>query len=96
MKDIYGTEEMRRSSEVNDTEHRNKELCIICMENMKDTLVLPCRHFVICKNCAQISRMQYQSCALCRTSIYLLFIYYIEITAFLHINIKDQHTITIN
>ncbi len=32
--------------------------CVICMSEAKDTLVLPCRHLCMCKQCAEVLRTQ--------------------------------------
>lgn len=30
--------------------------CIICMSDIRDTVILPCRHLCICNNCADTLR----------------------------------------
>ena len=36
------------------------KLCLICYENKKDCLLLPCKHYLICSNCSeQINRCPY-------------------------------------
>jgi hypothetical protein len=45
------------------------ELCVICLTNPKDTVVLPCRHLCMCSECAQVLRGQNNSCPMCRTGI---------------------------
>lgn len=32
--------------------------CVVCMADVKDTLVLPCRHLCLCTTCANLLRMQ--------------------------------------
>ncbi|KAI9189915.1 hypothetical protein H9P43_001348 [Blastocladiella emersonii ATCC 22665] len=40
--------------------------CIVCMADPKDTMVLPCRHLCLCKDCAQQLRKQSDKCPMCR------------------------------
>jgi E3 ubiquitin-protein ligase MGRN1 len=62
--DIYGTESNVRSS----NEGSCKE-CVICFTNMRDTLVIPCRHLCLCSECSYKMREQRtKNCPLCRTS----------------------------
>lgn len=32
--------------------------CVICMSDLKDTIVIPCRHLCLCHECAEVLRMQ--------------------------------------
>lgn len=41
--------------------------CVICMSDMRDTLILPCRHLCLCSNCAESLRYQASSCPICRS-----------------------------
>lgn len=43
----------------------NRE-CIICMSEVKDTIVLPCRHMCLCFDCANTIRNRSNKCPLCR------------------------------
>ncbi len=43
----------------------NRE-CIICMSEVKDTIVLPCRHMCLCFECANTIRNRSDKCPLCR------------------------------
>ncbi|KAF9110040.1 hypothetical protein BGX27_006848 [Mortierella sp. AM989] len=41
--------------------------CVICLSDVKDTIVLPCRHFCICSECGDILRRRSpQRCPICR------------------------------
>jgi len=61
MKDIYGLNE---TSEAHSAEEN--KVCAICIFEIADTLVLPCRHLCLCKGCAQLMRMQTNRCPICR------------------------------
>ena len=43
----------------------NRE-CIVCMSEVKDTIVLPCRHMCLCSECANTIRGRSDKCPLCR------------------------------
>ncbi|KAG5481763.1 hypothetical protein CUR178_07116 [Leishmania enriettii] len=43
------------------------EQCVICLENCKDTVFLPCRHLCTCWSCA--SRIGNSACPTCRARI---------------------------
>lgn len=40
--------------------------CVICMSDMRDTLILPCRHLCLCQSCADSLRYQANNCPICR------------------------------
>ena len=42
------TEEMKREEGIEEDEF----MCIICMERPPETMVLPCRHVVVCRECS--------------------------------------------
>merc|ERR1711964_715561 len=44
-------------------------VCVVCIDNPKDTVVLPCRHMCMCSECAQAVRNQRGKCPMCRTDI---------------------------
>lgn len=44
----------------------NNRECIICMSEVKDTIVLPCRHMCLCYDCANTIRNRSDRCPLCR------------------------------
>ncbi|KAG0263116.1 hypothetical protein DFQ27_001918 [Actinomortierella ambigua] len=47
--------------------------CVICLSDVKDTLVLPCRHFCICNECADVLRRRTpQRCPICRQEFHAL------------------------
>ena len=31
--------------------------CVVCMSDMRDTLILPCRHLCLCNTCADSLRL---------------------------------------
>lgn len=41
--------------------------CVICMSDMRDTLILPCRHLCLCQACADSLRYQANNCPICRS-----------------------------
>ena len=49
-----------------DEEHENR-MCVICQEEQKSVLLMPCRHLCCCKVCSR--RQELKSCPLCRKEI---------------------------
>ncbi|KAI3448660.1 hypothetical protein Pfo_005325 [Paulownia fortunei] len=43
--------------------------CIICLTEVKNTAVLPCRHMCMCSDCAKELRLQSNKCPVCRQPI---------------------------
>lgn len=61
--------------------------CTICLSEVRDTTVLPCRHMCMCESCArELQRQQVSKCPICRDAIESL----------LHIKRPEQKTIEIN
>ena len=44
-----------------------EKLCVICRENPKVVLIMPCRHLCVCKDCGH--RVELERCPLCREQI---------------------------
>jgi hypothetical protein len=44
-------------------------LCVICLTNEKTTVVMPCRHLCLCKECAEELRQRSPKCPVCRGPI---------------------------
>ena len=63
---------MFQLSEVFGLDDWDSEQCVACLEEPRDTILLPCRHLCICKDCAEvIKHMQADSnmrnrCPMCR------------------------------
>lgn len=47
-------------------------LCVICLTNMKDTSVMPCRHMCLCKECGEQLLQCRPLCPVCRAPIVTL------------------------
>ncbi len=58
------------NSQFNEDNEHEQELkgieCVICMCEIRDTLILPCRHLCLCKLCAINLRVQSNNCPICR------------------------------
>lgn len=76
LQEIYGIEnkadkinndKLMVSSMNNDQDDQDKSFeCVICMSDLRDTLILPCRHFCACYNCSESLRFQTNNCPICR------------------------------
>jgi len=89
LQEIYGIEnklnEKNGKEEENEFEETGLE-CVICMSDMRDTLILPCRHLCLCRDCAESLRYQASNCPICRSPFHAL----LQISAF----IKKQDSST--
>ncbi|CAI9546027.1 unnamed protein product [Staurois parvus] len=44
----------------------NSAECVVCLSDVRDTLILPCRHLCLCNTCADTLRYQASNCPICR------------------------------
>jgi E3 ubiquitin-protein ligase MGRN1 len=44
----------------------DKNECIVCMSNPRNTLLEPCKHVCLCAECAEILRNNRNACPICR------------------------------
>lgn len=68
LQEIYGIENknLNKVSAVDDDSEDTGSECVICMCDMRDTLILPCRHLCLCNSCADSLRYQANNCPICR------------------------------
>jgi len=64
-------ENIEKSHNITNQEYKKlKEstLCLICQENKRNVVLLPCRHYIICQDCENINYnlTQNRKCPLCR------------------------------
>lgn len=43
--------------------------CVICLSELRDTTVLPCRHMCMCNKCARMLREKSNNCPICRKPV---------------------------
>jgi len=43
--------------------------CIICYTNVKNTILLPCRHFCVCNVCSESIKWHTNQCPICREQV---------------------------
>jgi len=51
----------------------NSNECVVCLSDLRDTLILPCRHLCLCNSCADTLRYQANNCPICRLRKYTTF-----------------------
>ncbi|XP_067939540.1 E3 ubiquitin-protein ligase MGRN1-like [Watersipora subatra] len=69
LQEFYGIEnkesDQHKAEEDEEFEDNTAE-CVICMSDIRDTLILPCRHLCLCNGCADSLRYQANNCPICR------------------------------
>ncbi|KAI5078929.1 hypothetical protein GOP47_0006600 [Adiantum capillus-veneris] len=68
LQEIYGIENADGSDEGAYGNDCGKD-CVICLSELRDTTVLPCRHMCMCSACAKVLRFQSSRCPICRTPV---------------------------
>ncbi|KAF6019226.1 hypothetical protein EB796_022467 [Bugula neritina] len=69
LQEFYGIENKESDSSKQDDDDEfedNTDECVICMSDIRDTLILPCRHLCLCNGCADSLRYQANNCPICR------------------------------
>ena len=60
----------KRQEREREQAEREQELkgveCVICMSEIRDVIIMPCRHLCLCKTCATNLRVQSNNCPICR------------------------------
>jgi len=56
---------LKKSSSKGDAIPVDDKICIVCMENDKDSLMLPCKHLMLCQVCIE----RVDDCPYCKTKI---------------------------
>ncbi|CAI4229319.1 unnamed protein product [Auanema sp. JU1783] len=64
LQEIFGIENKEQHADLGDEGGLE---CIICMSDVRDTVILPCRHLCICTNCADTLRYKLNNCPICRS-----------------------------
>ena len=49
------------------SEDQNAKLCVVCQDDTKSVLLLPCRHLCVCRTCSR--RPELDKCPMCRSRI---------------------------
>ncbi|XP_029456306.1 E3 ubiquitin ligase RNF157 isoform X3 [Rhinatrema bivittatum] len=69
LQEIYGIENKcntQDSKVAEDEVSDNSAECVVCLSDVRDTLILPCRHLCLCNTCADTLRYQANNCPICR------------------------------
>ncbi|KAK1793906.1 hypothetical protein P4O66_010815 [Electrophorus voltai] len=68
LQEIYGIEN-KNNQEIKALEDENSDNsseCVVCLSDLRDTLILPCKHLCLCNACADTLRYQANNCPICR------------------------------
>uniref|UniRef100_A0A8C4JKP0 E3 ubiquitin-protein ligase n=1 Tax=Dromaius novaehollandiae TaxID=8790 RepID=A0A8C4JKP0_DRONO len=69
LQEIYGIENKYNTQDAKVAEDEvsdNSAECVVCLSDVRDTLILPCRHLCLCNTCADTLRYQANNCPICR------------------------------
>uniref|UniRef100_A0A8B9FGK7 E3 ubiquitin-protein ligase n=1 Tax=Amazona collaria TaxID=241587 RepID=A0A8B9FGK7_9PSIT len=69
LQEIYGIENKYNTQDCKVAEDEvsdNSAECVVCLSDVRDTLILPCRHLCLCNTCADTLRYQANNCPICR------------------------------
>ncbi|XP_044289322.1 E3 ubiquitin-protein ligase MGRN1 isoform X2 [Varanus komodoensis] len=68
LQEIYGIENKnnQETKTCDDENSDNSSECVVCLSDLRDTLILPCRHLCLCNSCADTLRYQASNCPICR------------------------------
>ncbi|XP_054449166.1 E3 ubiquitin ligase RNF157 isoform X2 [Pteronotus mesoamericanus] len=69
LQEIYGIENKYNTQDskvAEDEVSDNSAECVVCLSDVRDTLILPCRHLCLCNACADTLRYQANNCPICR------------------------------
>lgn len=68
LQEIYGIENKnnQETKSAEDENSDNSSECVVCLSDLRDTLILPCRHLCLCNACADTLRYQANNCPICR------------------------------
>nr|XP_023420728.1 E3 ubiquitin ligase RNF157 isoform X1 [Cavia porcellus] len=69
LQEIYGIENKYNTQDLKVAEDEvsdNSAECVVCLSDVRDTLILPCRHLCLCNTCADTLRYQANNCPICR------------------------------
>ena len=50
-------------------EDKSKYECVICLNNPKDTVMMPCKHMCCCSSCYRKNKSKLSNCPICRKAI---------------------------
>ncbi|XP_070617634.1 E3 ubiquitin-protein ligase MGRN1 isoform X2 [Erythrolamprus reginae] len=68
LQEIYGIENKnnQETKPCDEENSDNSSECVVCLSDLRDTLILPCRHLCLCNSCADTLRYQANNCPICR------------------------------
>jgi len=66
----------------------NETTCVICLTDIRNVLLLPCRHLCLCGSCAENLKFQSANCPICRVPFRAL----LQINALCHREIPHSDT----
>ncbi|GFE54370.1 E3 ubiquitin- ligase MGRN1-like [Babesia ovis] len=70
LQEVYGLNASALSTaNGSDEDFERQRRCVVCLTNMKDTIVMPCRHMCLCHECATSMANDHQFCPMCRGTI---------------------------
>lgn len=62
VEEIYGLAELGKHDD-------SENPCVVCLTDARDAVLLPCRHMVVCKDCAGALQARGDKCPICRSPV---------------------------
>eukprot|EP01066_Platyproteum_vivax_P003766 Platyproteum_vivax@DN14739_c0_g1_i1.p1 len=70
IREIFGAKKVSSVDNLDPDDLLHGRECVICLEQERDTAVVPCRHMCLCQSCAEILRLQKgNKCPICREPV---------------------------
>ena len=67
--EFYGmehTDDHQTSDSDSSLSSLHRSTCVICLSDLRNVLLLPCRHLCLCHSCAENLKFQSSNCPICR------------------------------
>ena len=57
------------NNDVNSVKEEREQLCVVCDDEKRNSILYPCKHFCMCIECAKQIQTDFKTCPICRKPI---------------------------